>query len=295
MRRYLNRDGNFNIAGSRHNRLRFSDLYHSLIALPRGYFLLLIIVSYFLVNLAFGLGFYYCPDGSFEGMRQDSTWHHFADSFFFSVQTLATIGYGRISPMGLAPNLLVTLEAFIGMLSLAVVTGLFFVRFSKPTARVIFSKVALMTHVDGQPCLIFRMANERMNQIVEANVSVTLIRREKTREGERYVELYDLKLERHHSPMFALMWTVIHPIDKDSPLYGLKEKDLIESSTEILVTLTGMDDTVGQTIHARFSYIPSEILWNRRFVDMLHGDAEKIGVYLERIHHTEEVAYSTAS
>jgi inward rectifier potassium channel len=190
------------------------------------------------------------------------------DMFFFSVQTMATIGYGAMYPKTLYANILVALEAPIGLLGVAMATGLMYGRFSRPTARVIFSNVALIAPYDGKPMLMFRAANKRGNQILEARLWVTLIREEMNAEGYSMRRIYDLDLTRSHSPFFMLSWTAMHPIDETSPLYGETPESLAASDADILVTLTGVDETVAQPIHARHAYAVRDLIWNHRFADV---------------------------
>jgi inward rectifier potassium channel len=194
---------------------------------------------------------------------------NFFDAFFFSVQTMASIGYGAMYPKTLYANVLVTIEALLGLIGLAMATGLMFARFSLPKARVMFSSVAVMTPYNGMPTLMFRVANERQNWILEAQIRVSLVRSEITKEGDVMRRFYDMSLVRSHSPLFALTWTVMHPIDESSPLYGVTPEEMVEDDMEVVVTLTGLDETVTQTIHTRHSYVAEEIFWNMRFVDIL--------------------------
>lgn len=289
MGRILSRDGRFNIAKKGRRRIFFSDLYHSLLAASWPAFFLFVLSFYLSTNLIFASAFFLCGPQGLAGagdvLGAGNGTAYFLECFFFSVQTLATIGYGRVSPIGIAPNLLVTLEALVGALSLAVITGLLYARFARPTARIIFSRVAVVTEQDGIPYFLFRMANERLNQISEARVSVVLLKNETTVEGESYRDFHDLPLERRHSPIFNMTWTVEHAIDASSPLYGKNKEDLIRDQVEILVTLTGTDDTFIQPIQARFSYTPEEILWNARFKDVLsHEPDGTIRIALEDIH-----------
>lgn len=268
--RSLNRDGTFNVVPlTRKERGSFVDLYHSMLILSWPRFLLGVALVYLTLNLMFGFGYFLCGAPALEGVNRESTLSHFLDSFFFSVQTFATIGYGRISPVGLAPNLLVTLEALVGLMCLSLVTGLIFARFSKPTARIAFSNVAVVNCHDGQLSLMIRLANERRNMIAQAQVSMVLVIDELTTEGERYRSIYDLALERSISPAFSLSWTIVHPITATSPLRGKTAETLTKANAEILATVTGIDATMAQTIHARFSYVPDELRWDKRFVDIL--------------------------
>lgn len=182
---------------------------------------------------------------------------------------MATIGYGALYPRTPYANWVVAIEALFGLLGVAIVTGLAFARFSRPTARVMFSRVAVIAPHNGVLTLMYRTANQRYNQILEAQQRVTLVRNEITAEGNFMRRFYDLQLLRSQTPLFALTWTVMHPLDENSPLYGLTAEMLVSQEVEILVTFTGLDETVSQTIHARHSYIPEEILWNMRFVDIL--------------------------
>ncbi len=165
-------------------------------------------------------------------------------------------------------NLLMTAEVLIGALMIALLTGLAFARFSRPTARVLFSRVAVIGPVNGRPTLSLRIANERRNQVVQAEVGLALVRDEVTAEGHFLRRFYDLKLARSRTPVFALSFTVMHPIDRDSPLHGATPQTLAAAQAELVVTLTGIDGTLSQPIHARTSYSCKEILFDRRFADI---------------------------
>ena len=185
------------------------------------------------------------------------------------MQTLGTLGYGVMAPRTLYANLLVTVESFSGILTIALFTGIIFARFSRPFARVVFSKVAVVTPFDGVPTLMFRTANQRGEAIMDASVVVTLARQYTTREGVPMRRFQELKLMRSSNSLFALSWTVMHPIDQDSPLYGLNPEDMQEHDMEIIVTLNGLDEILADRIYARHAYWADEIVWNRRFVDVI--------------------------
>ena len=247
-------------------RRGLTDLYHQVLTMPPWGLPVLLAAAYLLANVVFaGL---YLVTGGVQGMRPGS----FADAFFFSVQTLSTIGYGGMTPTGFAANLVVTVEAFFGLGLVAVTTGLIFARFSRATARVVFSRVAVITNFEGVPTLMFRAANQRGNQILEAEVMLNLLRQTRTSEGHVFRRFQELKVERARTPMFALTWTVLHTIDESSPLYGATREDLLEWQAEIVIVLSGADDIFAQRIHARHSYMPDEILWNQKFEDVLHID-----------------------
>ncbi|MEG4010819.1 MULTISPECIES: ion channel [unclassified Microcoleus] len=245
-------------------RLHFADLYHKLLTLSWPQFFMLISLSYLVMNGLFALA-YLAGGDCIANARHGSL----KDAFYFSVQTMATIGYGTMFPRTDYANTIVAIEAFFGLWAVAMVTGLAFSKFSRPSARVIFSRVAVIAPFNGVPTLMYRAGNQRFNQILEAQQGVTLIRDEVTPEGEYMRRFYDLQLMRNQSRIFSLTWTVMHAIDESSPLYQLTAKDLIEQEIEIVITLTGIDETVSQTINARHSFVASEIMWNMRFVDII--------------------------
>jgi inward rectifier potassium channel len=264
--RLVSRKGQFalNVIRLGISRLHFADLYHWLLTLSWPRFFILIWLSYVLTNSLFALA-YLAGGDCIANARPGS----FKDAFYFSVQTMATIGYGSMYPRTDYANTIVCIQALFGLWGVAMVTGLAFARFSRPTARVMFSSVAVIAPFNGVPTLMYRTANQRFNQILEAQQRVTLIRDELTVEGDYMRRFYDLQLMRSQSPIFALTWTVMHAIDENSPLYKLTPKDLVEQQAEIVVTLTGLDETVSQTIHARHSFVASEVLWDMRFVDII--------------------------
>jgi len=240
------------------------DVYHSLLTTTWAQFFALVLAAYLGANLLFAAGYLSIGDG-IEEARPGS----FADAFFFSVQTMATIGYGKMAPRGIAANLLVTLEALIGLLGLALVTGLVFAKFSRPTARVIFSRNAVITRFDGVPSLLVRMANERGNQIAEAQAHLVLLRTERTPEGEEVRRAHDLRLRRSHSAFFAFTWLVVHTITPDSPLFGETPESLKAKDIDLVASMTGLDETLSQSVHARHAWMPEQVLWGHRFADVL--------------------------
>ena len=249
-------------------RLIPADLYHLLLTSSWPRLLGLLAIAYAAANALFALGYLIEPD-AIENARPGS----FADAFFFSVQTMATIGYGRMVPRTFLANTLVTLETLTGLLALAMITGLVFAKFSRPTARVLFSRVAVIGRRDGVRAFMFRMANERGNNIVEAQVHVALARQEVTAEGESVRRFYDLELARRLNPIFPNTWTVIHPIVDGSPLYHATATSLAVEDARIVVSVVGLDESYAQTVHARHSYGAQDIAWDARFVDIVTRDA----------------------
>jgi inward rectifier potassium channel len=241
-----------------------ADLYHRLLTIPWPGFFGVMAVVYVLFNIVFAV-LYLLQPGAVANAHPGS----FADGFFFSVQTMATIGYGDMHPATLYANLAVTVEVLLGMTGLALATGLMFARFSRPTARVIFSRKAVIAPHNGVPTLMFRAANQRRNQILEAHINVAMLRNEITVEGKVMRRFYDLALARSHTPMFSLTWTVMHVLDEKSPFYRCTQQSLEASEAEIVITLVGIDETFAQTIHARHTYGGADIVWNHHFADIL--------------------------
>ena len=240
------------------------DAYHFLLDASWPKLLGLLLSLYLAANALFAAAYLLQP-GAIENARPGS----FADAFFFSVQTMATIGFGKLLPRTTYANLLVVLETSTGIIGLAMLTGLIFAKFSRPTARVQFSRHAVITIRDGSPCLMFRMANARATRILEADAHVVLARAETTLEGESVRRFYDLELDRGRTSIFALTWTVIHRLKETSPLYGATPASLAASESEIIVSVLGLDETVSQTVHARYSYLAEDIVWGARLADVM--------------------------
>ncbi|WP_347986378.1 ion channel [Methylomonas sp. AM2-LC] len=266
-RQIINQDGRFQV--SRLNWHSFwRDPYHLMLTIPWSGFLLLISVGYLTLNLLFACAYWLGGD-CIANALPDSL----LDKFFFSVQTLASIGYGVMYPKTLYANAMVTLESIVGLTGIAVMTGLSFARFSRPTARILFSKVAVITQHNQVETLIFRAANKRTNQILEAQMHCYLFRDEVTLEGKSMRRIYDLKLVRSQTPNFMLTWSVMHEVDELSPIYGMTHEDFKRTNTTITIILSGIDETVSQMIHARHVYSPQDILINKQFVDIIyHSD-----------------------
>jgi inward rectifier potassium channel len=248
---------------SRQDNSPFADLYHHLLTSSWQMLLVQIAVGFFAINALFAVGYYL--DGGISNARPDS----FADVFFFSVETMATIGYGRMAPVTLLAHILMSFEALIGMIGLALTTGLIFAKFSRPSARIRFSRYGVISSRDGVLSLMFRMANERASQIVETQAHVLLARSEVTVEGEPVWRFHDLELTRYRNATFRHSWTVIHPIRPGSPLYGASEESLKAARAEIVVSVTGIDGAFMQTVYARHTYDAPDIVWGARLADIM--------------------------
>jgi inward rectifier potassium channel len=259
-----------------------NDAYHFLRSATWTRIVLLFGALFLVVNLGFAAVLYL---GHADVMNA----HGFLDDYWFSVQTLATIGYGYLAPNDTLSNAVVTVESFIGIALTAMITGVFFARFSTPSAKVIFSKVAIIGEHDGKRTLMFRMANARATAIVEATCHVYVSRDEILANGERMRRIYDLPLRRANSPIFSLSWLATHTIDAASPIADLTQDTLAASNINLIVTFQGIDDRLAATVHTRYAYNVDDIVFERRFADLFQIDAETGRRYLdfERFDHTE--------
>jgi inward rectifier potassium channel len=287
--RLLNRDGSFNVVRAGLPLSRSLSAYHVFLSTSWTGFFLAIAGAYLVTNLAFACGYLLCGPDALHGASGTTLGARFREAFFFSVQTLATIGYGRVSPDGLAANLVVTVEALVGLLGFALATGLLFSRFSRPTARIVFSERAVVAPYRGITGFMFRIANERSHQLIEVEATVTLSRWE-TQGETRVRKFYELPLERRRVVFFPLHWVIVHPIDEKSPLRGVTPEAFDASDPEVFILLTAVDETFSQTVHARSSYKHYEVVWDARFRDIfLRTDDGRPGIDLRLLHDTEKV------
>jgi inward rectifier potassium channel len=259
------------------------DAYHRLLTMPGWAFLAVVTAGYLIVNALFA-GLYMLDPGGVANARRGD----FLDHFFFSVQTLGTLGYGVMAPTSRYANFLVTGETFIGLLNLGVATGLLFARVSRPTARIMFSSQAVVSPLNGVPTLMLRAANRRMNLVLEAQVSLTLAHDVVTDEGQTLRRFDELTPVRARSPLFYLTWQIMHRIDASSPLHGETRESLEARNAEVLVVIRGLDETFVSTIHARASYLPHEIAWGRRLADIFAVAADgRRAIDFRRFHDLE--------
>lgn len=275
----INRDGSLNVHRPREKGKLFSDLYHYFLSISWPKFILILVAIFVSFNMVFAVLFFTAGPDALSGLRADTELTRLINCFFYSVRSL-----DGVSPVGAWTNILVTVQNYAGILTLVIVTGLLYARFARPQARLIFSNYAIIGTYNGRPCFFFRVANERLNQIVEANMTLTLTKNETSLEGETSRRFYEMKLERNYSPLFALSWTIRHYIDENSPLFGMKPEQIEEDQVVIIASLTGIDDTFSQTITARSIYRWDELVYNKRFKDILLWQNNKMHVNLKGIH-----------
>jgi len=289
-RRLLNRDGSFNVILDGLNPLSSLSLYHWLLTMSWPRFLAFITGSYIAINGLFAFAFLLLGPDALQSSAGNFSGQPFYRAFFFSVDTFATIGYGNIIPVGVAANILVTIEALLNIVGVALATGLMFARFSRPSTRIIYSRNAIVAPYRDKTALEFRIANARRNQLIDVQVQAILTKVERV-SGSPVRKFYELNLERNRVVFFPLSWTVVHPIDSASPIWGLTHADLVDGDAELLVLLIGTDETVSQTVHSRSSYQADEIVWGARFMNMfMRSESDGIiGMNLSQIHDIEPV------
>ncbi len=244
--------------------IRLADPYPFVLNLSWPQFFALLVLCFLLINALFGL-VYSLDAGSVANARPG----HFIDYFFFSIETLATVGYGSMAPANTYGHVVSSLEILLGMVSLALVTGLVFARFSRPRARIAFSSRLVIRDFDGERMLMMRVANERENRIMEATASMSLVRNETTAEGEQFARIYDLPLVRANSPVFALTWTLMHRIDLDSPISGCDAESLTNTRARLIVNVAGHDETMAAPVYATKDYTAEDIAFEHRFADVV--------------------------
>lgn len=267
-KRLLNRDGSFNVVREGLSFFQSQSPYLYLLTTTWPRFLGMVILFFMVTNTLFGLAYFACGPGQIAGSAATTLGGQFLEDFFFSVQTFATIGYGGMHPVGVMANVLVTLESLVGLLGFALATGILFARFSQPSAKILFSRNAIIAPYRGISALEFRIANARSNELTQVKAQVLLSRFKRDGSGNR--EFLQLKLERDTVAFFPLSWTVVHPIDDESPFQGATPEDLAEWDAEILVLLYAIDETFSQTVHARSSYKHYEVVTGARFASLFN-------------------------
>jgi inward rectifier potassium channel len=289
--RLLNRDGSFNVVRSGLSFLESFAPYHLLLTISWTGFFGVVVASYVVINLAFAIAYLASGPEALVGSGLGTMGGRFGQAFFFSVETFATIGYGQVAPNGIAPNVLVTIEALIGLMYQALATGLLFARFTRPTAALLFSNRAIVAPYNDGQALMFRIVNRRRNEIIQLEAQVLLSAMEPDGRGGTVRRYSPLALERNKVTFFPLSWTIVHPIDDASPLTRRTREDLERTQAEILVLLTGVDEALEQTVHARSSYLAEEIVWNARFQTMFltSGDGDRVTVDISRVHEIEHL------
>mgnify|MGYP001791534105 CR=1 FL=1 len=280
--RLINKDGGFNVSRQGAGLQAFSP-YHWVINMHWLSFILVILASYVAINSIFALFYLWAGVDQLSSSRTGGGWDNFFYCFYFSTQTLTTVGFGKISPNGHVANIIASFEAMIGLLSFALATGILYGRFSKAKAKILFSDNAVIAPYQDMKGLMFRITNMRKNHLIEmsAKMVYSFLVQENGITKRRYKQL---ELEIDYINMFPLPWTIVHPLDQESPIVAKKSLDLAREEAEFLVILKGYDDTFNQYVHQVYSYRHDEVIFDARFEPMFYEvPGKKTVVHINKI------------
>lgn len=279
--RLINQDGSFNVRKTGRPRIRPYDFYNGLLTMSWGRFGMLVFLYYFFINLIFSSLYVLVGIENLEGTMGETPFGHFLDAFFFSAQTITTLGYGRISPVGTPASVVAAIESLVGLMGFALITGILYGRFSRPMARIKFSENALVApYLDGRG-LMFRIANERSSELIEVEVQFIISAINKDLKKRDFKPL-SLELDRIN--FLSLSWTIVHPINEESPLWGMDEQALCDADVEFLILIKAFDDTFSQTVYQRYSYRYEEVVWDAKFNSIIiPDDQQRLTLELDRI------------
>jgi inward rectifier potassium channel len=281
--RLINKNGQFNFRLVGQDFRSKLNLYKRLIEMPWLKFSLLIFVLFLVVNFLFATIYYSLGTHHLQGIVGTNASEKYWESFFFSAQTLTTVGYGRISPIGFVTSAIAAIESLIGLLAFALATGLLYGKFSRPVAFIRYSETALIAPYLDTTALMFRIVNERDHQLIDMVAIVVFSLLETDKNGAKIRRYYTLDLERSKVAFFASNWTIVHPIIEGSPLWQKTEAEMLEAEAEVIISLNGHDDSFSQSVHSRNSYIAKEIVWNAKFVAMQEPAGQVTDVIMNKL------------
>lgn len=288
--RLLTNNGNFNVKRVGQSFEAWLNLYNRLITIRWATFFVLVLIVYLILNLIFAGLYYLIGVEHLVGVDMTNARSQFWDAFFFSAQSLTTVGYGRIAPVGFAASFIAGLEALTGLMMFAIITGLLYGRFSRPNPRILFSRNAIIAPYLDTNALMFRMVNEKSNQIINLSVSLVFSKVEE-KNGVRNRQYYGLTLERSKVNFFPTNWTIVHAITEDSPLYGETIESLAAADAEFMVATEGVDDTFADAVYKRHSYFYDELVWGAKFKPMLENNGDESYILdLRKIHDFDLVS-----
>jgi inward rectifier potassium channel len=270
--RVINRDGSINIKRKGLPFLSTFDNYNTLITMGWAKFWFIVIGVYLLTNILFASIYVSLGTNNLLGADTQTTYHHFLSAFFFSAQTLSTVGYGHVSPQGIPTNFIAAFESMLGLLAFAIATGLLYGRISRPSAKVEYSdKVLIAPYAPTGRGLMLRLANKRRNVLINLDMELIFSYNEEVN-GKIIRRFHNLKLERSKVSILTLSWTVVHPIGEDSPLYRMTTEDMEGGQASLVVLMQAFDDTFSQTVHSRTSYLYNEMVWGAKFSPAFYDD-----------------------
>lgn len=268
----INKDGSINVKRTGLPFFNTSNNYHSLITMSWRKFWFIVFSAYFIVNIIFAIIYFSLGADVLDGKSGSTDFDRFMDAFFFSAQTISTVGYGHISPKGIVPNTIAALESMMGLLAFALATGLLYGRFSRPSAKIIYSRnVLIAPYRDGGKGLMFRLANQRKNILIDLEMEVVFSYNDEEN-GKTVRKFFQLELERKFVSILTLNWTVVHPLDENSPIRDINPEELERRQATLSVILKTFDDTFSQTVHSRTSYTADDFVWDAKFKPVFERD-----------------------
>ncbi len=266
--RLVNPDGSANVIRLGEPSFQLINIFHSLISMSWTKFNLLVLFAYMLANLFFACLYHITSDVELNGIIYHNSDEKFMEEFFFSAQTLSTVGYGRLNPVGPQKSTIAAIESMVGLMGFALITGLLYGRFSRPTSKLIFSNTAVIAPFKDTKAFMFRLANARRNQLIEVEAQLAFSYNEEVN-GKIMRRYQELKIDLSRISTLAMTWTIVHPINADSPLSNLSKEDLESIDAEFLISMKAIDDTYAQQVHQRTSYKWNEIVWNAKFISAI--------------------------
>lgn len=270
----MNKDGSPNVRRIGLPFFNTANNYHTLITMSWGKFWVVILSGYMVVNIIFAFIYTALGPGTLDGTDSHTYFGHFMDSFFFSAQTMSTVGYGHISPKGMTANSVAALESMMGLLAFALATGLLYGRFSRPSAQIVYSdNIVIAPYAATGKAVMLRLANHRRNMLIDLEIEIVFSYNEMV-DGKTVRRFYPLELERKKVSVLTLNWTVVHPLDENSPLSDMTKQDLIDSEAGFAILLRAFDDTFSQTVHSRTQYQAHEVIWGAKFVPAFSRDED---------------------
>ncbi len=276
--RLMNPDGTANVKRIGEPGFQVINIYHSLITMSWSKFNLLVFCSYLGINFLFAFLYHIVPGSELNGMIYHNDLEKFMDEFFFSAQTLSTVGYGRLNPSGMEMSTIAAIESMIGLLGFALATGLLYGRFSRPNAKLLFSENALIAPFKEGKAFMFRFANARRNPLIELEANIIFSYNE-TVNGKLMRQFQTLKLDLSTITYLVMSWTIVHPINEESPLFNLTKEDLESLDAEFFINIKAIDDTYAQQVHTRTSYKYNDVVWDAKFISAIGQDEKGMNTF----------------